>query len=121
MRLPPSVEPMLSLFVVEDLVIVEERARLLRNGFEFGDRRRERRAVRRVAVRGGDDVFSGLVDRSVDVVGRHVDVPAAVDGAVGVHENEVVDGHVAKRHAVTAQPEAIRLLGIARRDVPVAE
>jgi hypothetical protein len=44
----------------------------------------------------------------VEVVGRHVDVTTALDGAVGADQHEVVGGHVSEGHAVAPKPETVR-------------
>ena len=109
-------------FVVEDLVVFVERARLLGDRPEVLHERRERRAVRGVGVRGADDVGARLVHRPVDVVRGLVDPALALDnGAVGADEHEVVDGDRVERCAVAGEPEVVEALWVASGDVAVAE
>ena len=72
-----------------DVVLVEDAGVLCQRG-ERDAERAERLAVRRVRVRGGDDVGPGLVDRGVDHERRPVDRVLAVHDVAGVvHEDQV--------------------------------
>ena len=105
--------------VVEQDVVVVEGAGVLGDRVEQLPERRERLAVHRVGVGGGDDVGPGGVDLGVDGEGRLVDgVVALDDGALVVDAHEVGHPDQAEVDTEGVQPEAVGELGVANGDVP---
>ena len=104
--------------VVEERVVLVERARVLRDGVEQAPERRPGLAVDRVGVGGGDDVGPGGVHLGVDGEGGRVDRVVALDHlALVVHEDEVGHPDVAEVHAERVDPEVVGELGVPGGDV----
>ena len=104
--------------VVEQRVVVVERARVLRERVEQTTERRPRLAVQRVRVRGGDDVGPRLVQRRVDGERRGVHAALALDDlALRVDEEQVGHADVAERHPERVHPEVVEPLGVTGGDV----
>ncbi len=105
--------------VVEQRVVIEERARVLGERVEQASERRPRLAVDRVRVGGSHHVGTRLVQRRVDREGGGVDPAVTLDDlALRVHEDEVRHRDVTEGHAERVHPEVVEALGVARGDVP---
>ena len=105
--------------VVEEAVIVEERARVLGERIEPPTERRPRLAVDRMRVRRRDDVGARRVHLRVDHERGPVHPRVALDdGAVVVDADQVGDANVLEVHQERVQPEPIGVLRVAHRDVP---
>lgn len=105
--------------LIKHMVVVES-ARVLRQRLQLPAQSAESPAVDAVAVGGAHDVRPRLVDRRVDHVGGRVEqaVGPAVDHfARVVDQDEVGLGDQAEGPAEGVHPEAVRLHGVAQRDV----
>ena len=104
--------------VVEQRVVVVERADVLGQRVEEPAERRPRLAVHRVRVGGRDHVGPGGVDLRVDRERGAVDRRVALDDlALVVDQDQVGDPDVAEVHAERVDPEVVEVLGVAGRDV----
>ncbi len=105
--------------LVEQRVVVVERARVLGDRIEQSAERGPRLAVYRMGVGGADHVGPRGVHLRVDgergLVQRSV---ALDDRAVVAHQHQVADADVAEVHAERIDPEVIGQLRVARGDVP---
>lgn len=108
--------------IIEDLVVVVERTRLLRDRTQLGDQRRERGSVWRVRMRSRDNVGARGVQWRVNVKCRWVDRAMSLHHlAGGAHEYEIVNRHLIERHPETTEPEMISEFRVSSRDVAVAK
>ena len=104
--------------VVEDGVVVVERAHVLGDRVEQAAQRRPGAPVGGVGVGGGDHVGPGRVHLGVDGEGGPVDLAGALDNvAVLVDQQEVGHLDVPEVHGERVDPEVVGQLGVAGRDV----
>ena len=118
-RLPSSMSFTIAPVVLVQGVVLEERARVLRQRIKQHAQAGERLAVQRVRVRRRDHVRPGQVHLGVDAERGPVDRLVAFDhGALVVDQDQVGDLDLAEVHPERVDPEPVGVLGVARGDVP---
>src|SRR4051812_31668946 len=104
--------------LVEQRMVVVERARVLCDRVQQPGEGGPRLAVHRMRVRGADHVGTGGVHLRMDGEGRLVQRAVTLDDrAVVAHQHQVAYADVAEVHAERVDPEVVGHLGIAGGDV----
>src|SRR5712691_10126816 len=104
--------------IVEERVVLEESAGVLRQRIEQPPQARERLAVHRVRVGGGDRVGAGGVDLRMDREGRGIDRAVPFHHlALMIDEDQVGGADMPEVHSEGIDPEMVEALRIARGDV----